>query len=167
MQRRLCLIFFLLLFPFAAFGQSTGNSFPTPNGQIAPGVAVMVPTGPITNGQPVYGPPGQANGMPVLCTNCSPTAPTGVASNPVSGTIAVTNTFQTLIALNASRRACVFQNNGTHNMYFSIAPSPSLTNSLILVPGAFYYCSGPANVTITDAISITGTAGDAFAGEWQ
>lgn len=166
-MRILCLLVFLALLPLSAFAQNTGNVFPTPNGQIAPGAAVLVPCGSIVNGQPVYCPPGPANGLAVNCTNCSPTAPTGLASNPVSGTIAVTNTFQTLIASNAARRACVFQNNGTHNMYFSIAPSPSLTNSLIVVPGAFYYCSGPANITITDTISITGTSGDAFAGEWQ
>lgn len=150
-----------------AFAQSTGNSFPTPNGQIAPGSAILVPTGPISSGQPIVGPPGLNNGLPVICTNCSPSAPTGASSNPVNGTISVTNTFQSLIGQNNSRKGCVFQNQGTHTMYFSVATVPTLANSLQVPAGAFYYCSGPSTIVILDAIQVTGTSGDAFAGEWQ
>lgn len=163
------LLFFvaMMFWTVAAFAQGTGNSFPTPNGQITNGTAILVPTGPITNGQPVMGPPGPANGLPVLCTNCSPSAPIGAASNPVNGTIAVTNTFQSLIGLNAGRKGCIFQNQGTHTMYFSVAGSPTLANSLQVAPGGFFVCSGNSNVVVTDAVQITGTSGDAFAGNWQ
>lgn len=156
-----------VLLPISAFAQATGNVFPTPNGQVAPGYMTLVPAGPIVNGQPVAAPPSLVNGMPVVCTNCSPSAPTGASSNPINGTIAVTNTFQTLTALNTARKSCTFQNQGTHTMYFSIAPSPTLTNSLQVPPGGLYECASSSNVVITDLIYITGTAGDAFAGEWQ
>lgn len=158
---------FVLLWTAAAHAQSTGASFPTPNGQIVNGTAVLVPTGPITNGQPVMGPPGTANGLAVLCTNCSPSAPIGASSNPTNGTVAVTNTFQTLVAQNSSRKGCIFQNQGTHTMYFSLQSVPTLAGSVQVPPTFFFYCSGPSNVVVTDTISITGTSGDAFAGNWQ
>jgi hypothetical protein len=151
----------------SAWSQGTGNSFPTPNGQIAPGTMLLVPSGPISSGQPVAAPPGVLDPLPVLVTNPSSGAATGASSNPVNGTIAVTNTFQSLITMNASRKACSFQNQGTHNMYFSVASSPTLANSYQVTPFTIFYCSGPGNITITDAIQITGTAGDAFAGGWQ
>jgi hypothetical protein len=161
------LSFILCLWAPVALAQSTGNSFPTPNGQIAPGNAILVPCGSIVNGQPTVCPPSATLGLPVICTNCSPSAPVGASSNPLNGTISVTNTFQSLITQNTNRRACTFQNQGTHTMYFSIAASPTLANSLQVPPQWFFYCTGLNNVTITDAIQITGTAGDAYAGEWQ
>jgi hypothetical protein len=153
--------------PSPAFGQSTGNIFPTPNGQTAQGSAVLVPCGSIVNGQPVMCPPGVTNGLPVICTNCSPSAPTGASSNPVNGTIATTYTFQSLITQNAARKGCTFQNQGTHTMFFSISLTPTLANSIQVPAGAFYYCSGPSQIVITDTIQITGSSGDTFAGEWQ
>jgi hypothetical protein len=157
----------LTLLGAAAQAQSTGASFPTPNGQIAPGSAILVPCGSIVNGQPVVCPPGQANGLQVVCTNCSPSAPIGAPSNPTNGTISSTGVFQVLLAQNPSRKGCVYQNQGTHPMDFSISATPAHSNSLTVYPGWVYYCSGRSNVTITDTIYITGTAGDAFSGEWQ
>lgn len=151
-----------------AHAQSTGASFPTPAGQTAPGAMVLVPCGSIVNGQPAACPPGAANPLAVYCANCSPTAPTGASSNPVNGTVAVTNTFQTLIAQNATRKACTFQNQGTHTMYFSLSATPTLANSVQVAAAGFFYCSPPgSNIVVTDAVSVTGTAGDAFAGWWQ
>jgi hypothetical protein len=164
--RAACCATLILLSP-AVRAQNTGAAFPTPNGQTAPAAAVLVPCGSIVNGQPVMCPPGPLNGLAVTCVNCSPSAPTGASSNPVNGTIAVTNTFQVLLASNGSRKGCTFQNQGTHTMYASLSSSPTLANSLQLAPGAFYFCAGPSNISIIDQISITGTAGDAFAGEWQ
>jgi hypothetical protein len=155
-----------ILFGPHAWAQGTGAAFPTPSGQLAPGAAVLVPTGPIVNGQPVVAPPTAINGVPVTCTNCSPSAPTGASSNPSNGTIAVTNTFQSLIAQNSTRKACSYQNQGTHTMYFSVAVSPTLANSF-QVPAQWTFNCTNANVVITDAISITGTSGDAFSGSWQ
>lgn len=152
----------------AARAQSTGAVFPTPSGQFVPGSAILVPSGPIVNGQPSYSPPGQANPLAVTCTTCSPSAPVGASSNPVNGTIAVTNTFQLLIAQNASRRGCEFQNQGTHTMYFSVAASPTLANSAQVAAGAWFYCSvGSSNIVKTDQVEVAGTAGDAFSGDWQ
>lgn len=160
-----CLLWLALL--SGAQAQGTGGIFPTPGNQNVPGTAVLVPCGTIVNGQPSMCPPGLSNGMAVVCTNCSPSAPVGATSNPINGTIAVTNTFQSLVTVNPSRRGCTFQNQGTHTMYFSVAGSPTLANALQVVPGGYYYCSGPSNIVVTDPIQITGTAGDAFAGEWQ
>jgi len=152
----------------AALAQGTGNQFPTPSsGVTAPGVAILVPSGPIVNGQPSVSPPGTANPLTVTCANCSPSAPIGASSTPVNGTIAVTNTFQTLIAQNSSRKGCTFQNQGTHAMYVSISATPTLANSLQWPPGGTLYCSGASNIVITDGIQITGTSGDAYAGNWQ
>ena len=157
----------LTMVPVMVHAQGTGGSFTTPNGQVVPGYMVLVPAGPITNGQPVAAPPGPLNGLPVTCLNCSPSAATGVSSNPVNGTIAVTDTFQTLIGMNAARKGCSFQNQGTHTMYFSVASSPSLANSLQIPAGGIFSCSISSNTIITDAIQITSIAGDAFAGQWQ
>lgn len=167
-MRRLFVLAFFLLGTVHALAQSTGTSFPTPNGQTAGAQMMLVPCGPITNGVPSACPPGTLNGVPVLCTNCSPTAPTGASTNPVNGTISVTNTFQTLLTQNSSRKGCQFQNQGTHTMYFTTSGSPTLSNSYQVQPGISYTCAAPgSNVVSTDQISITGTSGDAFAGSWQ
>ncbi len=170
---RIKMTFIIAFFPLIcvnslAFAQATGNSFPTPNGQVTGGAAILVPAGPIVNGQPVMAPPSQVNGLPTVCTNCSPSAPTGRSSNTISGTVAVTNTFQTVITQNSARSGCTIQNQGSHTMYFTTAGSPSLTNSFQIAPGAAYTCTSPgSNVTSTDQIQMTGTSGDAFAGTWQ
>lgn len=160
--RGLMLLLWLASAP--AFAQAT---YGTQNGQNVGASAILVPCGSIVNGQPLMCPPGVANALPINCTNCSPSAPVGASSTPVSGTIAVTDTFQSLIVSNPTRKGCTFQNNGTHNMYFSVQSSPTKPGSLIVGPGGIFYCSGPSNIVLTDAIQITGTAGDAFAGNWQ
>lgn len=168
-MRLICLaaLAWLALAPLA-WAQGTGATFTTPAGQPAPGEAVLVPCGSIVNGEPVMCPPGPTNGLSVTCTNCSPSAPIGASSNPVSGAIATTNTFQALVAQNSGRKACVFQNTGAHTEYFSVQASPTLAGSLQLPPGAFFECASPgSNVAITDEIWIAGTAGDTFAGNWQ
>lgn len=151
----------------AALAQSTGAQFPTPSGQMVPGSALLVPSGPIVNGQPSYSPPGPTNPLSVTCTTCSPSAPVGASSNPVNGTIAATGTFQTVLTQFAARRGCAIQNQGAHVMYFSVQASPTEAGSLQVGPGNIFYCSGISNVVVTDQVSVAGTAGDAFAGEWQ
>lgn len=166
MKKLLFALSLLLLTANLAFAQGTGNSFPTPNGQTTGGAAILVPTGPITNGQPVMGPPSQNNGLPVLCTNCSPSAPTGASTNPTNGTITTTNTFQSLLAQNSARKACHFQNQGTHVMYLSTQVSPTEAGSIQIAANGIFDCT-QGNTVIIDAIQITGTSGDAFAGWWQ
>lgn len=161
-------ILLCVLWCASALAQSTGNSFPTPNGQVTSGAALLVPCGPVTNGQPSMCPPGPLTPLPTQCTNCSPSAPISASSIPVNGTIAVTNTFQSLLAQNSNRKGCIVQNQGTHTMFISIASSPTLSNALQVPAGAFFYCSsGSTNIVISDQVWITGTAGDAFAGESQ
>lgn len=145
------------------------GSFPTPNGQQVSGVMALVPCGAIVNGQTAGCAPGPTNPLQVVVTNAN--SPTGVieaASNPVNGTISVTNTFQTLLAQNSTRRACSFQNQGAHIEYFSVAASPTLANSTQVLPGNTWLCPvGVNGVTRTDLVSITGTANDTYAGDWQ
>jgi hypothetical protein len=165
-MKLLTFLFLLLLIPVSAWAQNTGTSFPTPAGDTAQGTMLLVPCGAIVNGQPTACPPGPLNGLPVICNNCSPSAPTGATSNAVSGTIATTNTFQQLIPSNVNRKACLFQNTSADIEYFSYATTPTLANSFQVGPGGTFGCSS-GGITITDSISITGVAGDAFTGGWQ
>lgn len=80
-----------------------------------------------------------------------------------SGTIAVTNTFQSVFAYEANRSACLIQNNGSNTMWVFFGPIASATKgaSVVLAAGKSVSCiSGP--VVATDAVSITGTSTDAF-----
>lgn len=164
--RAAALVALMLLVAGAAMAQGSGNSFPTPNGQPTGGTAILVPCGSIVNGQPVMCPPGTANPVPVICANCSSSAPIGAATNTVNGTIAVTDAFQTIVAQNAARKGCNFQNQGTHIQYYSVASSPTKANSWQVQPGGSFRCAD-ATIVVTDAIKVTGTAADAFAGGWQ
>lgn len=87
----------------------------------------------------------------------------GATSTVTSGTISVTNTFQSVLAASATRKGCLMQNNGTHLMYLYNGPNASatLTNTFQIQPGQPFSCNAPG-VVITDNISLTGTSGDAF-----
>lgn len=80
-----------------------------------------------------------------------------------SSTIAVTNTFQQIWALNDNRVDCMIQNNGTNNMWVFPGGTGSATKgaAAILAAGQAYYCSFNG-VVYQGAISITGTAADAY-----
>lgn len=86
-----------------------------------------------------------------------------ISSVNVSGTIAVTNTYQSVIARNTSRSGCTVQNTGTNTMYVFFGPLADATaaKSVKLAAGQAVSCNnGP--VTLTDEVSITGTATEAF-----
>ena len=89
-------------------------------------------------------------------------ASAGSITTNLSGTIAVTNTFQS-VAVQGVRNGCEVQNNGTHTMYVFFGPIASATtaNSVALAAGQGVGCGAPG-VVLSDQISITGTAGDAF-----
>ena len=76
-------------------------------------------------------------------------------------------------AQNAARKGCEYQNQGANVMYFSVAGTPTTANSIKVYPatatntGMFYCSQLGSSITMTDAISISGTSGDAFAGQWQ
>lgn len=103
------------------------------------------------------------------------TYPLGQTSTNGSSTIASTNTFQSIFAANATRRACVVQNTGTHVMYvfFGALASATISHSFPLYPasqaaypGGFVTCN-ISGVVATDQVSITGTAGDTFTAVYQ
>ena len=94
----------------------------------------------------------------------------------VSGTIAVTNTFQRLWSATngtyapvagaaGTRRGCSVQNNGTHSMYVNegtAIASATLTNTWIVAANGGLFNCNFAGVVLTGEIDITGTSGDAF-----
>lgn len=91
------------------------------------------------------------------------TQPVPRISNNNSGSVSVTNTFQSIWVANVNRLSCTIQNNGTHNMYVFFGPiaNATLTNSVILLPTLPLNCQ-IFGVILSDQVSITGTSGDAF-----
>ena len=99
-----------------------------------------------------------------IATPASPSTPLPVTSPGTSAvtqqgvTIAATNTFQQILAANPNRTGCLIQNNSTHPGYvFTATGSPTLANSLVILPGGTYYCEN-----LQTAITWAGTAGDAI-----
>jgi len=92
-------------------------------------------------------------------------------SIPVSGTITLGNTFQSVLAADSNRTACAIQNTGTHTMYFYLGATASATtsNSLQVAPLGWFYCSNQGGTIVaTDNIAITtSTTSDTFAGFYQ
>ena len=94
------------------------------------------------------------------------TQPKGVTTGNYSGTIAVTNTFQSVLAASSAttgRLACAIQNNGTNSMYVYFGPIANATTakSVKLAVGQSVNCNS-GNVVLKDQVSITGTSGEAF-----
>lgn len=91
------------------------------------------------------------------------TQPVPRISNNNSGSVSVTNTFQSIWVSNVNRLSCTIQNNGTHNMYVFFGPidNATLTNSVILSATNTVNCQ-IFGVILSDQVSITGTSGDAF-----
>lgn len=94
------------------------------------------------------------------------TMPYGVLSHNDSGTIAATNTFQSIWTAstnNRGRAGCTVQNNGTNAMYVFFGPIASATigKSVKLAAGLAVNCVG-SGIVLQDQVSITGTSGDAF-----
>lgn len=97
------------------------------------------------------------------------TYPLSRGSTNVSGTIAVTNTFQQVAALDTRRVSCTIQNNGAASMWVFFEKDPTATcatnatkaKSVVLTTGQSVGCN-PPGVTLTDLICITGTATQEF-----
>jgi hypothetical protein len=80
-----------------------------------------------------------------------------------SGTISTTNVFQQLQAQTNTRRGCTIQNQGTHTMYvFFGSPGSALVSSAYQIAALQTIMCATGNIILSDAIQITGTAGDAF-----
>jgi len=90
-------------------------------------------------------------------------------STNFSSVIASTNTFQVIQGTTNNRKGCLIQNNGTHTMYvyFGALASATTSNSAQLIPGQAISCAINGNLVVQDAISITGTSGDAFFANFQ
>lgn len=104
------------------------------------------------------------------CVNASVTVTVAaLTSTNLSGTIAVTNTFQSIQALTAGRKGCLIQNNSARNMYvfFGTMASATLTNTYILAAGTSISCAVGGLGVSTDQVSITGTATDAYFANFQ
>lgn len=95
------------------------------------------------------------------------TQPYPVTSHNDSGTIAVTNTFQSIWPASANTRGragCSAQNNSASNvMYVFFGPIASATTakSVKLAVGQSVSCV-IGGLVLQDQVSITGTSGDAF-----
>lgn len=98
------------------------------------------------------------------------TQPQPVTSTNVSSTIAVTNTFQSVIAASPATKGCLVQNNGANTMWVFFGPIAGATKakSFTLRPpgtgiqGGSISCATATGAVITDQVSITGTATETF-----
>jgi len=108
----------------------------------------------------------------VLCAasahaqNLVVTQPYGVTTQNSSGTIAETNTFQSIWAASSNTRGragCTVQNNGAATQYVFFGPIADATTptSIKLIAGASVSCN-QGGVVLKDQVSITGTADDTF-----
>lgn len=101
--------------------------------------------------------------LSLLATTAAHAQMYGSGTTQVGGTIAVTNTFQTVLAANTNRKGCLFQNKGTNAMlvYFGVLGDATAAKSYSLPAGAFISCA-QANIVITSGVNVTGTAADTY-----
>lgn len=131
---------------------TTGNTFGTQTqGQTVPGYLDMCLN---SAGQAIPLGPNCSSATPV-----TPSNPGAAGSTTANSTIAVTNTYQLVLAANANRKGCFFQNQGTHNM--SVALNAAGTSAVTIAPNQPFYCGG-SGIVIGDPIYVTGTMGDAY-----
>lgn len=104
------------------------------------------------------------------------TRPLNVVSNNASTTVTVTNTFQQALArptATPGRSGCTIINYGSNTMWVfedstaaglpaaNVSVTATKAKSVQLAANQGYYCTS-GGVTISSAIFITGTSGDAF-----
>lgn len=97
---------------------------------------------------------------------------TPLTSTNLSSTIAVTNTFQSIQASTGTRKGCLIQNVATSDsmwVYFGAIGGATKGKSFILdaVHGSAVSCAVGGLGVLTDQVSITGTAPDAFTANFQ
>ena len=96
--------------------------------------------------------------------------PATTSSTNLSGSIAVTNTFQSIQAQKNNRLGCTVQNLGANAMYvyFGSIAGAATTASAKLNAGQSVNCTlAGINYVLRDQVSITGTSGDAFFANFQ
>lgn len=91
------------------------------------------------------------------------TTPFQATTAITSGSITSTNTFQSALASNASRRGCLLQNLGSNTMFVYVGALTSATTpqSLQLSTKQTFNCAA-GGIVVTDQIAVTGTSGDGF-----
>ena len=87
----------------------------------------------------------------------------------LSGTIAASGTFQQIQAQNLGRIAGAINNNGANQQWVFFGPIANATtlNSWPLNVGGWVNCQAGPVYTISDQVSIAGTAGDTFFANFQ
>ena len=116
--------------------------------------------------------------LPAHAQQAVVTSPSQNSSLNVSGTIAVTSTFQSVVpsAIGGRvRQGCLIQNTGSNTQYVYFGPLASATKAMsyqLSPPGAATQggaisCSTSAGGVLQDQVVITGTSGDTFTAEYQ
>lgn len=96
------------------------------------------------------------------------TQPFGARTSVLSGSIAVTDVFQSIQAANTNRLGCFIQNKGTHDMWVYFGPVASATEdtSAKVPSGSTINCIS-GGLIVVDQVSITGTSADLFTANFQ
>lgn len=109
------------------------------------------------------------------CVNATVSASIAVApltSTNLSGTISVTNTFQSIQASTPTRNGCLIQNQSTTDtmwVFFGAIGSATKATSFELdsTHGLAISCAVGGIGVLTDQVSITGTSTDGFTANFQ
>lgn len=122
-------------------------------------VVYCVVTG--TTGPVRYTPCSATYPLPVSATVSASVAVAPLTTTQTKVTIAVTNTYQQALALNAARQGCLLQNEGANTVYvfFGSAPADTTTSFQLATKQGISCAVGGLGVA-TDAIQVTGTAND-------
>lgn len=151
------LVLLALLFPAGVKAQSTAD-------QVIPGfLSAAGQNGcPATNA--CFVPYSATNPLPVNATVSASVAVAPLTSTNLSGTVAVTNTFQSIQVSTAGRNGCTVQNNDTNSMwvFFGAIGSATKAHSIVLAAGQALSCAVGGLGVLTDQISITGTSTGVF-----
>lgn len=95
----------------------------------------------------------------------------GVTTTNLSSTVAVTNTFQSIQVSTAGRKGCTVQNTSGNGdkmwVFFGAIGSATKAISIVLTDGQSLNCAVGGLAVATDQVSITGTATDTFAANFQ
>jgi hypothetical protein len=110
--------------------------------------------------------------LPVNASVSASVAVAPLTSSNLSSTVAVTNTFQSIQVSTAGRNGCLIQNQSTSNtmwVYFGAIGGATKAKSFQLDTshGLAISCSVGGLGVLTDQVSITGTATDAFTANFQ
>lgn len=110
------------------------------------------------------------------CVNATVSASIAIApltSTNLSGTISVSNTFQSIQVLTAGRNGCLIENQSTTDVmwvFFGPIGSATKTTAFPIGGGSFppaISCAVGGIGVLTDQVSITGTSADAFTANFQ